>query len=149
MLSARVKRWASLLPALLIAAHAGAECAPEQATRARIGAQTFKLEVAATPERRAQGLSGRASLGASDGMWFVMPGADLHGFWMRDMRFAIDLVWIDAERRVIDHVTLQPCADRHCPIHQPPRPAAYVLELEAGAFRGAPGAKVELRCDGR
>lgn len=142
-----IYRWASLLPALLIAAHVGAACPPEQATRARIGVQTFKLEVAATPEQRARGLSGRTALGAGNGMWFVMPEPDLHGFWMRDMHFPIDLAWIDPDRRVIGHVTLQPCADRHCPIHRPPRPAAYVLEVAAGAFRGAPGAQVLLHCD--
>ena len=146
MLERLVRGIASVMLALLAAACAGAECAPERATSVQIGAQNFRVEVAATPAQRARGLSGRAALGAGNGMWFVMPKPDLHGFWMRDMHFAIDLVWIDGERRVLGVETLTPCIDKDCPIHHPPKPVAYVLEVEAGGFRGEPGMAVKWRC---
>jgi uncharacterized protein len=143
----RLSRWAaSVMLALLATACAGAECVPERATSVEIGAQTFHVEVAATPAQRERGLSGRAALGAGHGMWFVMPKPDLHGFWMRDMHFAIDLLWIDAGRRVLGVETLKPCVDKDCPIRRPPKPVTYVLEVEAGAFRGEPGMRVEWRC---
>lgn len=69
-----LSRWAaSVLLVLLTTACADAECVPERATSVEIGAQNFRVEVAATPAQRERGLSGRAALGAKHGMWFVMP----------------------------------------------------------------------------
>ena len=121
-------------------------CAAEQAKRVQIGAQTFHISVAASPSERALGLSGRTFLPMESGLWFVFPAPDWYGFWMREMNFPIDLIWIDAQRHVVNAITLQPCTAKNCPIHYAPKPVAYVLEINSGNFAGQAGDQVTWRC---
>jgi hypothetical protein len=136
-----------LLLALIGETSASESCVSGQTTRVHIGAQTFRVDVAATPAERERGLSGRRALAAETGMWFSFPTPDWHGFWMPDMNFPIDLVWVSPEHRVLGAITLQPCGNRGtCRIHTPPRPVAYVLEINAGAFTGRIGDNVTWSC---
>lgn len=129
---------------------AGADACPaDQAVEVRVGKQRFAVEVAATPRSREIGLSAHTSLAAGAGMWFVMPKADEHGFWMREMKFPIDLVWIDAAGKVLDSITLPVCPAMPCPLSFAPAPALYVLEVNAGAFSGKPGDRASWRCGER
>jgi len=144
---------ASVLPptlfALLVAAsqaQAAAPCPAHTASQVRVADQVFRVEVADDEAERARGLSGRESLPAGSGMWFVFPEPGQHAFWMRDMAFAIDLVWIGPDRRVLGALGLTPCGPRDCPLHHPPAPVAFVLEVNAGAFAGKPGDRVEWTC---
>lgn len=57
------------------------------------GQTTLQVEVVNTPQSIEQGLSGRETL-ETDGMLFVFPQAQPRAFWMKDMRFAIDILWI-------------------------------------------------------
>ncbi len=123
-----------------------AACPAKQADALRIGSQQFQVIVAATPETRERGLSGRARLPRHVGMWFVLPEVSRPGFWMRDMRFPIDLIWVNPELRVAGAVTLQPCHQARCPISLAPEPVAYVLEVAAGQFAGKPGDAVTWAC---
>lgn len=52
------------------------------------------VEIADTDALRAQGLSGRASLGVNDGMLFIFQTPDQYAFWMKDMQFPLDFIWI-------------------------------------------------------
>lgn len=143
-------RGASVLPVLLAAAAATsvawAQCPPEQAAVIRAGKQAFTVEVAQDDASRIRGLSGRAGLDAGSGMWFILPGVDRHGFWMREMRFPIDLVWVGPDARVLAAVTLPVCKQDPCPVSYPPAPAAYVLEVPARSFHGKAGEKITWQC---
>lgn len=150
-------KWASLPPGLLLAvlfqpmgALAETPCPVLEATHVQVGKQRFRVEVAADEVARERGLSGRASLPADAGMWFVMPTPGLHGFWMKDMRFPIDLVWIGPDLRVLGMKRLTPCErgdwPHLCPSHAPPAPATYVMEVGAGRFTGQPGDRVDWLC---
>ncbi len=127
-------------------AQAEEPCPVAEATHVRVGNQRFRVEVASSEALRERGLSGRASLPLDAGMWFVLPSADQHGFWMKDMNFAIDLIWVRADREVIKVEHLPPCGDFYCPTHFPPEPAAYVLEVNAGRFTGKPGDRADWLC---
>ncbi len=90
----------------------------------------LSVEVVETPEKRTLGLSGRTEIGA-DGMLFVFEEAsDQHCFWMKDMQFSIDMVWLDEEKRVV-HVErgVEPASypQTYCPVS----PARYVLEVDS------------------
>jgi hypothetical protein len=111
-----------------------------------VGKQRFRVEVAATESARERGLSGRTSLQAGAGMWFVLPAPGLHGFWMKDMGFPIDLVWVSPDQVVVGVERLKPCGPHACPIHYAPRPAIYVLEVNAGHFAGKPGDRAHWLC---
>jgi uncharacterized membrane protein (UPF0127 family) len=127
-------------------AFAGVDCPASEAVRVRVGNQQFRAETAAGEKARELGLSRRASLPADAGMWFVMPHPDWHGFWMKDMAFPIDLVWISPDRTVVDVLGLKPCTEQSCSIHYPPAPVAFVLEVNAHHFTGKPGDRVEWSC---
>ena len=111
-----------------------------------MGGQTFRVEVAATDATREQGLSGRTTLPADSGMWFALPAPGLHGFWMKDMNFPIDLVWISPDHEVLGSIRLPPCGSYACPVYYPPSPATYVLEVNAGSFTGQPGDRAGWFC---
>jgi uncharacterized membrane protein (UPF0127 family) len=59
-----------------------------------IGNNTFSAELATTMVQQAKGLSGRTGLGANDGMLFLFNRAAIQSFWMKDMNFPIDIIWI-------------------------------------------------------
>jgi uncharacterized protein len=60
----------------------------------KIGEKTYTTEVSRTEEARAKGLSGRAALCATCAMLFVFDTPSQYGFWMKDMQFAIDILWL-------------------------------------------------------
>ena len=59
-----------------------------------IGAERIEVLIADTPEERVLGLSGRKMLEGREGMLFVFPEEGYYAFWMKDMRFAIDMCWL-------------------------------------------------------
>jgi uncharacterized membrane protein (UPF0127 family) len=58
------------------------------------------LEQATTPDAREQGLSGRASIDSDTGMLFVMEQPQQVCLWMNEMRFSIDMIWLDGQNRI-------------------------------------------------
>ena len=102
-----------------------------------VGEGSFVADVAADPEMRRQGLSGRPSLAADHAMWFDLGEERAATFVMRDMRFPLDIVWVDAAFRV-RHVTANapvPSAgteEADLVGYSPPVPVRYVLEINAG-----------------
>jgi uncharacterized protein len=89
------------------------------------------VEVADNPAERELGLSGHAPLLEGQGMLFVFDTDDRWGIWMKDMHFAIDIVWADAEGTVM--TVIQNAEPNSYPlIFYPTAAARYVLELPAG-----------------
>jgi uncharacterized membrane protein (UPF0127 family) len=95
------------------------------------GKSKIEAEVAKTEAAQEKGLSGRACIGEDQSMLFVFDKPDYYRFWMKDMKFPIDIVWIDSHKEVIG-------ADRdispstYPSDFAPLQPAQYVLELKAG-----------------
>ncbi len=91
------------------------------------------VEIAQTPTERARGLSGRLSLAEKNGMLFVFPRADIYRFWMPDMHFPLDILWIDNDRVVDIHKNVSADFDPKNPkFYRSQKPALYVLEVNAG-----------------
>ena len=98
--------------------------------------RVFQAEVMIEDEDRARGLMFRPSLPADRALLFVFDSLDFHGIWMKNCRFAIDIVWLDEDRKVVDVAArVPPCKADPCPSYQPMRKAAYVVEMNAGAAR--------------
>lgn len=93
----------------------------------------FGVELAKTPEERATGLMYREHLDLDKGMLFVFPEEGIYPFWMKNTKIHLDIIWIDADKRVVfierDAV---PCISESCPSITPDKEAMYVLELTAG-----------------
>lgn len=90
-------------------------------------------EVVSTPEDQAQGLSGREGLAENEGMLFDFPSAEIREFWMKDMLFPIDIVWLDNGVIVdLDRDVPAPAAGEAPVRLVPSDPVSQVLELPAG-----------------
>lgn len=101
------------------------------------GGKLWTLDVAVTPEARALGLGERESYPAGRGMLFLFPNPNQHGFWMKGMRFPIDIVFLRSGRVVFIERSFEPADTR---IVAPPVPVDQVLEVNAGEADGlSPG----------
>lgn len=108
---------------------------PADRTAALFGGHSpLCLEVAADPSTRALGLSKREAIGPYDGMVFIFPEVELSEspFWMKDTRFALDLVLVGPDGRVSEILPMDPCADEECPVYRPRSPYLFAVELPAG-----------------
>lgn len=98
--------------------------------------ETIIADLAKTEEERTQGLMFRDTLNDDQGMLFVFEQEGLYSFWMKNMNFAIDILWLDMQKRIVhlEH-NVPPCKKEPCPSYAPLRvPAKYVLELKAGSI---------------
>jgi uncharacterized membrane protein (UPF0127 family) len=67
------------------------------------------------------------------GMLFTFQTESPWGFWMKDMRFSLDIIWFNSNRQVVFiEQNLPPCTPQQCPIYVPTAGATYVLEVNAG-----------------
>ena len=130
------------------------ESAPEpDGPVVRIGGASYRVDLAVLPEERSQGLSGRETMAPDEGMLFVFEEERVLHFWMKEMRFPLDIIWIDAQCSLVsvaaDVPTPPPNASNdEIPRAQSPSPARFVLEVNAGeaARNGlSPGDPVEFR----
>jgi uncharacterized protein len=91
-------------------------------------------DIAATNEQRGRGLSVKDSLAENEAMLFVFDNEAEHIFWMKDMKFPIDIIWIDSNKTVvhIEH-NLEPCSPEVlCPTYKSNDDSLYVLETVGG-----------------
>lgn len=107
----------------------------------RIGASEVAVEIADTPAKQQRGLGYRDSLAWDTGMYFPYPRAVIPSFWMRGMRFSIDIVWIRDGRivDVHDNVPFEPGGNG--PTVRPREAADAVLEVPSG-YRRASGWRI-------
>jgi len=66
----------------------------------KINGCIINVEIADTAAKRAKGLSGRKSLAENSGMFFVFNRPDYYSFWMKDMNFSLDFIWINGNEIV-------------------------------------------------
>lgn len=121
------------------------------------GTSQLCVELADDSPERAQGLSGRKTIGDYDGMAFIFSGdaamalasvgAEISpstapesllvstSFWMRDTHIPLDLIFVGADGRVRGVATMDPCPDGKCRSYPPPEPYLYAVELPAGWAR--------------
>lgn len=116
-----------------------------------VGDQPLTVELAIAPATRARGLGYRQGLAPDTGMLFVFPEAAERGFWMKGMRFCLDIIWINDGQIIgaAESVCPDPpgTADGDRPSYQSGEPALVVLEVPAGwmAEHGfGPGTPVEI-----
>jgi len=100
-------------------------------TAATLGDVPIRLQLADTPAERVQGLSGRDGLAEDEGLLFIFEEDGHHAFWMKDMRFSIDILWLKADGEVVD-IASNVAPETYPQSFAPSIPARYVLELPAG-----------------
>jgi len=108
----------------------------EQKPKVKINNTEIEVEIADTPEKRTKGLSGRDSLDQNKGMLFVFPKESMATFWMKDMKFDLDIIWIrNLKIAKIDKKAKAPKAgtpDNKLTLYHSEELIDYVLEVNSG-----------------
>ena len=96
----------------------------------------WKVEVVSSYMTRMRGLSGRGFLEEKSGLLFVFPDDNLHGIWMKEMNFNIDIVWIDKNFKIVGlEENISPLS--YPKVFEPPTQSRYVLEINSGEAKKA------------
>jgi len=96
----------------------------------KISGEKIKVELALTPENQEKGLSNISSIGENEGMLFIFEKPLIHNFWMKDMNFPIDIIWIDKDMKVI-FIEKNVKPDTYPQTFGPNKDSQYVLEVNA------------------
>ena|SRR3989338_328158 len=96
----------------------------------KIAGKILKVDLALTSEEQERGLSGRNELKEDEGMLFVFDYINKHPFWMKDMNFAIDIIWIGGDLRVV-YIKKNAQPESYPETFLPKQDAKYVLEVWA------------------
>ena len=111
------------------------DSAPSQAV---INGRSFNLEVVSDTASRGLGLGGRGGLADDSGMLFVFPGVGFHRFWMKDVSFPLDLIYIAGDGTIMDIQRMEPepgVPDADLTIYEPPVEALLAIEINGGLAR--------------
>jgi hypothetical protein len=98
-----------------------------------IGKKKMTAFLADTPRKMTVGLMFRNSIKTNECMIFVFPDDGPHPIWMRNMKFPIDIVWYDRDKRVVDVVeAARPAGRFEFSSYRSKEPSRYVIEFNAG-----------------
>jgi|SRR3989344_930933 len=93
--------------------------------------EIVRVEIADTSEERERGLGGLEGLADDEGMLFVFDEDGRPAFWMKDMLFAIDILWISRDGAIV-HIEENVAPETYPASFVPRSEARYVVELPAG-----------------
>jgi len=100
-----------------------------------INDEIFNVYIADTSSRRVQGLSGITWLDENEGLLFNFNESGQHPFWMKDMNFAIDIIWLDSDYRVV-HIERNVSPDTYPNTFGGDVDSQYVLEVNSEQVNG-------------
>ncbi len=97
------------------------------------GVRRVEVEIASTSVERARGLMFRAGLKENHGMWFIFNNDKRKTFWMKNVRFPIDIIFIDKDF-IIQKIwrSVPPCKEEPCAVYSSGTAVRYVLEVASG-----------------
>jgi hypothetical protein len=102
-------------------------------SKLKVGELVLNIEVVSDQLSLSKGLSGREEIG-SDGMLFILPSEQRTAFWMKDMKFDIDIIWI-RDGKVVEITEDIPTPDDESSkliLYSPSQPVDRVLEVNSG-----------------
>ena len=109
----------------------GQEQKQNQTALVTVGGVNLITSLSTTPDAQSKGLAIRDSLNENEGMLFIFETPQKYSFWMKDMKFPIDIIWINQEGKIV-HIekNLPPCVFLlPCPSYAPKDDSLYVLEV--------------------
>ena len=99
-----------------------------------IGTQTISVAISNNEATREQGLSDTQALTPNQGMLFIFDSPTMTSFWMKEMNYPLDIIWIDQNKKVIGvSENLDP--KTYPQTFSPVSPIVYVLEVSAGFYK--------------
>lgn len=115
---------------------------------AKIEGETFKLLVAKSEEDKQVGLSKYHRLPKNTGMIFLFDKPGFYSFWMKNMNFPIDILYINGDKIVTIYKNQKPAESGNPPVLNPKEESDKVLEINAGLsdkYKIEEGDKVEFK----
>lgn len=97
----------------------------------RLPHETISLIVADTPMLRESGLSGVKYMPENTAMLFIFDKPDKYEFWMKEMKFPLDMIWLDKEYKIV-HIETDLSPSTYPKTFAPTLPSLYVIEANAG-----------------
>jgi hypothetical protein len=101
-------------------------------TTVTLQGDTYQADIAATAAVREKGLSGTDPLDKNQGMLFAFTKDDTWGIWMKDMKYPIDILWLNSNKEVTYIVKNADPSSYPYTTFKPQSPARYVFEIPAG-----------------
>ena len=120
-----------VLVGLAVMFHMVARPTAAQRPVVEIGGVSVHVALATTTETRERGLGGKKDLANDEGMLFVFSNDGIYPFWMKDMLFSIDIIWISSSGRIV-YIQPELSPSTYPNSYGPSVPARYVLEVQAG-----------------
>lgn len=103
-----------------------------QTVTLRIGDGVFRAQIAKDESTRQKGLGETDQLEANQAMILAFSQDGQWEIWMKGMRYSIDIVWLDKDKKVVYIVKNAPYQDGELATFKPTVSARYVVELPAG-----------------
>jgi len=111
------------------------------------------VQVMRTPSELRRGLQGHPPLSSNEGMLFVMPAIEDARFWMKDVTYPIDIIFIRPDGKIANiRAGVPPCRTFRCPVYRSDGPVSHVLEIDGGMaaqYGLTAGSKLRLDAAGR
>ena len=122
-----------LIPLLLVGIFYIGKISPTSAATLELPHKTISLMIADTEVLQEQGLSGRTFLPENSAMIFIFNTPDRYAFWMKDMKFPIDIIWLDENFAIVD-VKRNATPETFPKEFTPQKKSLYVIEANTGFF---------------
>lgn len=96
----------------------------------KINDAIVEVDIASSDVERARGLSGRTNLAENSGLLFVFDRPSRNMFWMKDMNFPIDIIWLDENKKII-YIQQKLSPKTYPEVFGPEASSLYVLEVNS------------------
>jgi uncharacterized membrane protein (UPF0127 family) len=116
--------------------------------KAEVNGHVFFLYLAQTPQEQEIGLARFNKIEKNQGMLFIYQDSDYYSFWMKGMKFPIDIIFINKDRVVDIFQNVPVVKDNNFPTYKPREKADKILEINAGLtnkYGIKTGTKVRLK----
>ncbi|MCU0667412.1 MAG: DUF192 domain-containing protein [Patescibacteria group bacterium] len=100
--------------------------------KADINGQSYYLELADTDALRKRGLSERDGIKENGGMLFDFKQESDWRMWMVQMRFPIDIIWLNSDKMIV-HIKNNATPAEYPEVYKSLEPSRYVIELPEDA----------------
>jgi uncharacterized protein len=120
-----------LIPSPLSLTRRGVGERSEGIKSVKIAGQNIKVDLAITLEEQEMGLGGRSELKENEGMLFIFDQPGKHYFWMKNMNFSIDIIWLDENLHIV-YLKKDIKSESYPETFGPDVNTKYVLEVRAG-----------------
>ena|SRR3989344_1730921 len=106
-----------------------------KSTKVLVNGQTISVVIAKTDKEKQVGLSGKDKIGENQGMLFIFDKPDYYSFWMKEMEFSIDIIYINGNKitTIVENAKPPSSVNDNLAIYQPSEKSDKVLELNAGS----------------